>query len=245
MNRVAAATVLAALLAGCGTVGRLRDVGRAPTLSAPEAIAVTPSYPSLAQPSLAQRRELPAPSLATPSASLFRDGAGALFQDQRARAVGDLLTIRVKVEDSARLANSTSRQRSGSENVGIASLLGLDKFLPGDPASLVGATSGSRSGGNGQTQRGEAIDMTLAAIVTSVLPNGNLVVRGKQELRVNFELRELTITGIVRPQDIGRDNSVAHSRIAEARIAYGGRGQLSDVQQARYGQQIFDILFPF
>jgi flagellar L-ring protein FlgH len=81
--------------------------------------------------------------------------------------------------------------------------------------------------------------------VTQVLPNGNLVVQGRQELRVNFEVRELQITGVIRQQDISSTNTVSYTKLAEARISYGGRGQLTDVQQPRYGQQLLDIIAPF
>ena len=168
-----------------------------------------------------------------------------MFNDQRASRVGDILTVEINIADKAEFGNSTLRSRNGSESVGIAALLGLQTILPGDPSQAVDASSTSQSGGQGRTSRSETINMTMAAIVTDVLPNGNLMIRGRQEMRVNFELRELIVTGIVRPTDIGRDNVIQHGKIAEARISYGGRGQLTDVQQARWGQQIYEALFPF
>ncbi|MFD2134750.1 flagellar basal body L-ring protein FlgH [Novosphingobium resinovorum] len=182
---------------------------------------------------------------------LFRTGGGAFFRDQRASRVGDIVTIRINIADNAQVANSTTRTRNGSEGGGIAALLGLEsqigKVLPGnpDPGNLVSTNSKSSAVGVGNTARSEQINMTVAATVTSVLPNGNLAIRGKQEVRVNFELRELVVSGVIRPEDIARDNSIRHSQIAEARISYGGRGQLTDAQQARWGQQIYDALFPF
>jgi flagellar L-ring protein precursor FlgH len=162
-----------------------------------------------------------------------------------------VLTIRINIADKAVLDNSTTRSRTGAETAGLSSLLGLEsqlvKVLPGhpDPSKLVDSNSNSTSSGAGNTTRSEQINTTIAAIVTDVLPNGNLMVQGRQEVRVNFELRELIVSGIVRPEDIARDNSILHSQIAEARISYGGRGQLTDAQQARWGQQIYDALFPF
>ena len=254
MQRRILSLLLMAGLSGCGSVGRLQQVGRAPKMTPPPADPVAPVIePSLGDQAAAHRagthdRARPA---ATPSASLFRTGAGAFFHDQRASRAGDVLTIRINIADKAVLDNSTTRSRTGAETAGLSSLLGLEsqlvKVLPGhpDPSKLVDSNSNSTSSGAGNTARSEQINTTIAAIVTDVLPNGNLMVQGRQEVRVNFELRELIVSGIVRPEDIARDNSILHSQIAEARISYGGRGQLTDAQQARWGQQIYDALFPF
>ncbi len=251
MKKIIPLLLLVPLLSSCGAAGRLQNVGKAPRFSAPEPVAVVAVEPSLARPVAGGVAVPLAPPAAAPSASLFRAGAGDLFRDQRAARVGDVLTIRINVADRAIVDNATSRERSGSENAGLAQLLGLNtllqRVLPGEPdtGNLVEANSRSRSGGSGNTARSETINMTVAAVVTDVLPNGNFLIRGRQEMRVNFELRELVVTGMIRPQDIGRDNSIQHSQIAEARIAYGGRGQITDAQQARWGQQIYDALFPF
>ena len=249
MKKIAILLCASALLSGCGAAGRLASVGKPPKMS-PMGEAHAPEIePALGEPSA--RRSAAAQPAPVQSASLFRPGAASLFRDQRAHRLGDIVTIRINISDKATVDNSTTRSRSGGETAGVAALLGLQdplsKLLPGnpDPAKLVDANSTSTSNGAGNTSRSEQINMTMAAIVTEVLPNGNLVIRGKQEVRVNFELRELVLTGIVRPQDIGRDNSIRHSQIAEARVIYGGRGQLTDVQQARWGQQIYDALFPF
>ncbi|GAB5352456.1 flagellar basal body L-ring protein FlgH [Qipengyuania sp. 483] len=246
MKKIAMLTAMGATLAGCGTMDRLANVGKPPAMTPIEQMEV-PSYePSIARGGVAARGAgAPAAAreaIAAPSASLFRAGAGTLFQDQRASQVGDILTVEINVADRAEVGNSTSRSRNGSESVGVGALLGLEDVIGGD---AVDATSSSRSGGQGTTSRSETISMTMAAIVTDVLPNGNLVIRGRQEMRVNFELRELIVTGIVRPQDIRRGNTIQHVNIAEARISYGGRGQLTDMQQARWGQQIYEALFPF
>ena len=245
--------MVAPVLAGCGAAGRLSHVGRAPRFTPAEEMAVPQAQGSIARPDLIEA--LPAGPVAAPpsapSASLFRSGAGSLFRDQRASQQGDIVTIRINVADRASVDNSTSRVRSGGENFGLGALFGLENplrdVLPGNPdtSNLVDANSSSRSTGTGTTERSETINLTMAAVVTNVLPNGNLVIRGRQEMRVNFELRELIVTGIIRPQDIARDNSIRHSQIAEARVSYGGRGHLTDVQQARWAQQIYDALFPF
>ena len=97
----------------------------------------------------------------------------------------------------------------------------------------------------GSVRRNEKLTLRVAATVLDVLPNGVLAISGSQELRVNFELRELLVTGLVRPADISRQNEVTYDKIASARVSYGGRGQISDVQQPRIGQQVADILLPF
>jgi flagellar L-ring protein precursor FlgH len=228
-------------LSGCGAVGRLKQVGKAPPLSQADPL----DMPSVEE-SLGRRTPSQPPVGPAATASLFRTGAGAFLGDQRAARTGDILTVRINVADKAVVGNTTARSRGGSESAGVSSLLGLEKVLPGgDPAKLVAGNSKSQFDGSGSISRSETISMTMSAIVTDVLPNGNLVIRGRQEIRVNYELRELIVTGIVRPQDIARDNSIRHSQIAEARISYGGRGQLTQAQQARWGQQIYDALFPF
>ncbi len=183
--------------------------------------------------------------------SLWRPGSRAFFKDQRANRIGDLLTVVVQISDKANLSNSTSTSRSASEDADITNLAGIEsqfsKILPNavDPASMASLGSEHSVAGTGAVSRNETIEMEIAAIVTQVLPNGNMVISGRQEVRVNFESRDLFVTGVVRPEDISSGNTIESSKIAEARVAYGGRGHLSDVQQARYGQQLFDIVFPF
>lgn len=259
MKKIILAVTAATLVSGCGAVDRLARIGKAPKLTAPEEMAMPGGERSIGNPGLrdgsvaAAVANAPVAPGTVPmqapaaSASLFRAGAGAFLSDQRATRMGDILTIKINIADKAEVGNNTSRVRTGSESASIASLLGLEKLLPKsiNPANLASTDSKSQSGGGGNISRSETINMTMSAIVTNVFPNGNLGIRGRQEVRVNNELRELVVSGVVRPQDIGRDNSVRHSQIAEARISYGGRGQLSDAQQARWGQQIYDALFPF
>lgn len=249
--------VLVALipLAACGTAERLANIGRAPKMSPIEDVAAPAYEPSIGNQNAAFRTPDGQPgTTAAPAAqqsSLFRTGSRAFFRDQRAARIGDVLTVEINIADKAEVDNTTTRTRTNSENARLSALLGLESklssFLPNavDPNNLINGGSQSRSSGNGQTQRKEEIELTLAAIVTGVLPNGNLLINGRQEVRVNFEVRELIIAGIVRPEDITRANTIKHTQIAEARVSYGGRGQLTDVQQARYGQQIYDALFPF
>jgi flagellar L-ring protein FlgH len=261
MKKLLPLLLLAPALASCGAAGRLAAVGKPPKMTAPDEMPAPPWERSIASSGRDgrqiapdapfERPRAPQPDAPAQTASLFREGAGSLFRDQRANATGDILTIRINVQDRAAFDNSTQRTRTGSENASLASLLGVERLLqdilPGRPDldNLVDAGSTSRNTGQGATSRSETINLTMSAVVTNVLPNGNLVIRGRQEMRVNFELRELILTGIIRPQDVARDNSIRHTQIAEARISYGGRGQLTDAQQARWAQQIYDALFPF
>lgn len=252
MRHVLPMIVAVSLLSGCGAVGRLKNVSKAPRMSEAETPVAPHIAPSIGNQAALGRGGVNAPAETVPGgASLFRTGAGAFFRDQRASRVGDIVTVRINIADSAKVDNTTTRTRSGSETGGVAALLGLEsqiaKILPGspDPASLVDTSSDSRANGRGNTSRSEQITMTIAASVVDALPNGNLMIRGRQEVRVNYELRELVVAGVIRPEDIARDNSIRHSQIADARISYGGRGQLTEAQQARWGQQIYDALFPF
>ena len=183
--------------------------------------------------------------------SLWRVGARAFFHDQRASKVGDILTVQIDIKDNASLSNQTSTSRDSAFDGGVSSLFGLEssiaKVLPGspDPAHLVTSGTSSSLAGSGSVNRSEALSMTVAAVVASVLPNGNLVIQGRQEVRVNQELRELTVAGIVRPEDITATNTIRHTQIAEARVSYGGRGAVSRVQRVPVGQALAEQFTPF
>ncbi|MEX0760226.1 MAG: flagellar basal body L-ring protein FlgH [Tistlia sp.] len=242
---VTGALALGLALSGCNTLTRLSEVGSEPSLSTIENPAVIAGVQPVAMP-------MPVPdTLHQEPNSLWRAGSRAFFKDQRASDVGDILTVVILIDDSASLSNSTNRSRSASEGAGLPSILGFEtKFssiLPEavNPANLIEASSDSVTDGTGSIGRSERIDIRVAAMVTQVLPNGNLVVAGRQETRVNYELRQLQIAGIIRPEDLTSTNTINWDQIAEARISYGGRGTVSDVQQPRYGQQIYDILWPF
>ncbi len=236
-------------LAGCG---RLDHVGKPPTLSDIDApqnplpFAVSPARAALAVPAPVALRQ------GTERASLWNSGPTSLFGDRRAQNRGDIMTVLIAINDEARIQNSTARSRSGSENLGVPNFLGLPQILDREvlpegaaSANLADLSSSSSSSGDGSVQRTEEITLRIAATVVDTLPNGHLVVQGNQEVRVNFELRDLQVTGIVRPEDISRQNTITYDKIAGARISYGGRGQITDVQQPRYGQQIADIVLPF
>lgn len=244
MAAVAIAT-LAAPLGACSVAERLVKVGETPELSEIENPA------PLANPTTVQL-PMPAPQPAFNNAnSLWRPGSQHFLGDQRAAKVGDIVTVNIQISDSATISNRTTRARVAAEDASLASLLGyqtqIAQFFPPDfnPLSLVDMDSSGSTEGTGTVDRGETIDLEIAALVTQVLPNGNLVVAGRQEMRINYEVRELQVAGVIRPEDITSTNTIAFDKIAEARIAYGGRGHLTDVQQPRYGQQVFDVLWPF
>ncbi len=241
------ATMSCAFIAGCN--GQLDHLGKPPTMSPIENPQVASNYEPVAMPMPAP---IPSPSQGgVQTASLWQPGARAFFKDQRANKVGDILTVVIDIDESAKLDNTTARSRDGSETAGVPHFLGLETSLGGllpsayDPSQMVEMSSDSESNGSGSVDREEQIEMRVAATIIDRLPNGNLVVAGKQEVRVNFELRELTVTGIIRPEDITSENTVSHEQMAEARISYGGRGQITDVQQPRYGQQVIDMVFPY
>jgi flagellar L-ring protein precursor FlgH len=193
---------------------------------------------------------LPEPAVYNPN-SLWQNGARAFFKDQRASRIGDILTVTIQISDQATVSNQSKRSRDATEDSAINGLFGyeqsLDAVLPEavTGANILDLTSDSESTGRGDITRNETVNLEVAAVITQVLPNGNLVIRGSQEVRVNYEVRELYVEGVVRPEDISSSNQVRHDQIAEARIAYGGRGQITDVQQPRYGQQVLDIIYPF
>lgn len=245
--RLTAALLVATTLGACNTFSRLSQVGEEPPLSKIQ-------NPAAIQPKVTMPMPTPMP-VERQANSLWRPGARAFFKDQRANQIGDIMTVTINIADTASLSNSTTRTRNNTESADTTNLLGYERKLwerlPGnnnatlDPASLISLGSQSNSAGTGQISRTDTVALRVAAVVTQVLPNGNLVVQGSQEVRVNFETRVLQIAGVIRPQDIRSDNEVPYDRIAEARIAYGGRGQITDVQQPRWGQQVYDILFPF
>ena|SRR5690606_1346305 len=248
MNTLRLATTLAicALLAGCSTFDRLKSVGEAPPLTAINDPTAQPGYRPV---------HMPMPQAIVASYqpnSLFSNEARGFFKDQRAHRIGDILTVVVTIDDSAQISNSTARARSSSNKAGLGGVIGSAVGdmggIPGIDVTADGSIStqsGLADSGNGSVNRKESLETLVAAVVTQVLPNGNLVIEGRQEVRVNFEVRDLIVAGIVRPEDIHADNTIPSSKIAEARIAYGGRGQITDVQQPRYGQQIADAILPF
>ena len=193
---------------------------------------------------------LPEPTSASAN-SLWRTGARSFFGDQRARRVGDILTVAIDINDRAQTQNSTQRNRTNSASGGVTNFFGLENSLgrafPGgfDAANMIGTQGAANANGSGSVNRSERVNLTVAAVVTAVMPNGNLVIQGRQEVRTNREVRELTVAGIVRPEDISSANTIRHSQIAEARISYGGRGDISRMQATPAAQSLVERFSPF
>ena len=238
--------LISSMLTGCNTWSRLTTIGKEPDLAPIENPVEQPNYQPVSMP-------MPQPVAQTSSPnSLWKKGSSGFFKDLRASKVGDIITVNISAKDAATMKNKTEQLRdTNSDTVNVASFFGYESYakdyLPDavDASNLVNVTSDHDVSGEGKIDRSENINMTMAGIVTQVLPNGNLVIEGSQEIRVNYELRQLTVRGIIRRADITSDNTIDSSKIAELRVSYGGKGVISDVQEPRYGRQLIDILSPF
>lgn len=240
--RFLALCLLPASLAACAT--DIRDIGRAPHMT-PVGSGLR-HHPVDVPPEHMQRVSYPSQN------STWQDSGADLFRDPRAMKVGDVITVRISIKDRASLDNNSNRKRESTRDLGLNFDYSLDTagFTPNAKASGAGAVnsaveSNTETKGSGAITRSEDINLLVAAVVTGVLPNGNLIISGTQEVRVNFEVRELSVAGMVRPRDIATDNSISYDKIAEARISYGGRGRVMEVQQPGWGHQIVDIVSPF
>lgn len=239
MNRSAILIVFGlALLAGCGS--RVQDIGKEPALT-PVGAGLRPNKIAL------PNEPAPAPIYGRGN-SFWQDTSADLFRDPRAMKLGDVVTVKIAIKDKASLDNTSERNRESSTSFGLDTK--YDMHLPllnGSKAGTINSNidSKSKSKGDGTITRSESIELMVAAVVLDVLPNGNLIITGTQEVRVNFEMRVLTVQGIVRPRDISTENTVSYEKIAEARISYGGRGRLTDIQQPAWGQQLLDMITPF
>jgi flagellar L-ring protein FlgH len=239
------APVMVLTLAACGSITKLQQIGETPPMTTIQDPQKQPGYRPVSlpmpQPIVGERR---------PN-SLWQAGSRAFFKDQRAASIGDILTVLVTFDEKAQFDNNTQLARNGSTQMAMPELYGfqtqIQKILPhaSNMANLVDTSGQSSQVATSEVKREEQVNLQVAAEVTQVLPNGNLVVNGRQEIRVNSEIRELQITGVIRPQDISSTNTINYFKLAEARISYGGRGQQTDIQQPRYGQQLLDIINPF
>ena len=245
LRSVLAVFAAAALLSGCGAMNRLADIGKAPDMSRIENPVKSSGYQPVSMP-------MPAPVTATRQAnSLWQEGSRAFFKVQRASEIGDIITVVVDIDDDADLKNTTTRTRANSDTADLNGFLGFEGSLGQvfpeavTGGNLVDLASTTSNVGNGVVDREEEISFSVAGVITQKLPNGNLVLYGRQEVRVNFEVREIVVGGVIRAADITATNTISYAQMAEARISYGGRGQLTDVQQPRYGSQVLDIIMPF
>lgn len=245
--RLISLLLVSSVLAGCSsTLDRIEDIGKQPKMTDVKNPTEQSSYKPITWP-------LPenSPPPKQYANSLWQPGARAFFRDQRAARLGDILRVNVKIEDKAEVDNATERKRDSTESLAAPTVFGLENrfvgFLPGkaNPSKLMDVTGATDSKGNGTVKRKETIETQVAALITQVLPNGNFVIDGSQEVRINFEVREVSVKGVVRPEDIKSDNTIDSSQIAESRITYGGRGQLTDMQQPRWGSQLVETLAPF
>jgi flagellar L-ring protein precursor FlgH len=241
---------LSLALTACGnTLRKLDQVGSQPPLTHVENPQMRADYKPLSWP-------LPDPegSSTRTANSLWQPGARGFFRDQRATRVGDILKVNVAIADSAKFDNTTNTGRNTSDVSGVDAIAGFEtkisnliplKGIPTDPSKLIDYRGNTQMNSTGKIDRKETINTQVAALVTQVLPNGNLVIEGTQEILVNYEVREVSVRGVIRPQDITSDNAVDSSQIAQARIVYSGRGRVSDLAQPRWGAQAVEILSPF
>jgi flagellar L-ring protein precursor FlgH len=242
MKNVILAVLIVSFLGACG---RRDHLGKPPSFSPP---MESQEHNAMFSPGLPVRIE---EKRLVDQSSLWSGTSGSLLGDRRALQRGDIMTVVIEIDERAEISNSSDRSRSGAENLSVPNLIGIpqriDEALPEGATSseLVGITSSSSATGDGSVKRKEKLTLRVAATVIDVLPNGVLSISGSQELRVNFELRELLVTGYVRPADISRQNEITYDKIASARVSYGGRGQITDVQQPRIGQQVLDAVLPF
>ncbi len=242
--RSASALAGVALLSACAATG-INDKLAAPELSPMDNPVDVVGPAAVSMP-------LPAPASQNYAQnSLWRTGARSFFDDQRADDIGDILTVNIAISDKAQVNNTTTRTRAGASQANLDAFLGLDSVINNNLPDALSLTPGvdigssSSSSGTGTVNRAETINLTVAAVITDVLANGNLVIGGSQEVLVNNEVRQLLVSGVIRSQDISADNTISHTQIAQARISYGGRGDLTDLQRARYGQRVIDGVLPF
>ncbi|MDD7909013.1 flagellar basal body L-ring protein FlgH [Pseudovibrio exalbescens] len=232
----AALLLLALSLAGCNS---LKNVGKEPELT-PLGNGLAPNVGALpVATSMQTKTEKRA------FHGLWAEGEQDFFRDPRAKQIGDVLTVTIEIDDRAELDNESERSRNSNARTSADAAFAWGSISSGSANGNIGATGSTTSKGEGAIDRSEQIDLSIAAIVTQVLPNGNLIISGQQEVRVNYEVRVLSVAGIVRPEDITGRNTIPYDKIAEARVSYGGRGRITEVQQPGWGQQVMDIISPY
>src|SRR5215472_1118751 len=241
--RCALLSTVAVVSCSCSTMEQLKHLGETPKLSPVSNPISEPGYKPVQMP-----MPSPQPASYNPN-SLWRNGSRAFFNDQRAHQVGEILTVKVNINDTAEFQGQTQLQRSTTEEAAITKYIGANTITnPAKavlPGSLLNADGNTQMNGNGTINRQDQLVTTVAAVVTQVLPNGNLVIEGKQEIRLNSEMRVLIVAGVTRPENIESDNTIVLPKIAEARVAYGGKGTVTNIQTAPWGQQVTNVVLPF
>lgn len=237
---------LLSLSACANVVDKLTNIGQRPELNTVKNPQSNPGYKPISWP-------LPDPEVASTRTanSLWQPGSRAFFRDQRASRVGDILRVNVAIADQAKIDNTNNVKRDSGESASAPVFMGAERYLKrltgnnlaSDP--LLDVTSSSQTKSTGTVDRRETIKTQVAALVTQVLPNGNLAIDGSQEILINQEIREISVKGVIRPQDINTDNTIESSQIAEARVVYSGRGQLTDAEKPRWGNQLIEAIAPF
>ena len=243
LKRTTILTAALALSACASTMDKLENIGKPPPMTEVADPTARPEYKKMSWPMPDAQ-----PEQKQYANSLWQPGARAFFRDQRASRVGDILKVRIEINDKAEVENTSERSRNANENVAAPVVPGIKLFGLGvdvEDDQMFDISGSTTTSGEGTIEREEKIETEIAALVTQVLPNGNFVIEGSQEIRVNFEVREISVAGVIRPEDIDSSNTINSTQIAQARINYGGRGQITDIQQPRWGNQVIDVLAPF
>src|SRR3984885_552579 len=228
LKQLAGFLLMGVALSGCNALDRIENIGGVPGMAPITDPTLDPNYKPVQMP-------IPPTSGIHAANSLWMAGSHSFFHDPRASHVGDVITVDITIADNAQGSNTTTRARQNADSANMTNFFGLENTLPNilpgsDPSKLINMGSDTSNSGTGTINRSEAINLTVAAIVTQVLGNGNLVITGHQQVLVNEEMRDLQVSGIVRTEDITMSNTVNLAQVAEARISYGGKGQITDFQ---------------
>ncbi len=207
------------------------------------------------KPSMSERNNMPSPetlfaSLPPAEGSLWTDSGNLLFIDQKARRVGDTVIVDIVENSSSKIGANTTVSKENSLEANLPDFMGYMAWLKAknpllDPDDLISSEFKHESEGAGASDRSGQITASIGAIVTSVLPNGNITIYGQREMKVNNEAQYITVSGIVRPKDIDSDNRVKSTYLADARIEYSGRGVIADAQKVGWFTRALAFIWPF
>jgi flagellar L-ring protein precursor FlgH len=179
----------------------------------------------------------------------FTYGGGSLFSRRRAREVGDQVTIRIVHATQADSSANTALKRGSETSGSVSALFGIETALAsipgGGPSLSLGASTTNDFDGTGATTRSGTLLATLTARVVEILPNGQLVVAGRQAVKINNEVEYLALTGVLDPRAIASDSSVSSTALADVRIEYSGQGVVAGKQRPGWLTRALDIVTPF